>query len=91
MLWYLLDQNVEFVMRYENSGWLQKDNDAYLLRMCREDNVDGMPSVTERLRRASLQSPDNNQQIDFTRLVELFDVWLFQADHPTFAQRVNLF
>jgi hypothetical protein len=56
-----------------------------------EDTVDGMPSVTERLRRASLQSPENNQQIDFSRLEELFDVWLFQADHPTFAQRVNLF
>jgi len=66
-------------MSYENSEWVQKDYFAYLLRMWREDNGDGTPSVTEMLWRASLQSPGNTQRIGFTSLEELYSYLLSQA------------
>lgn len=66
-------------MSYENSEWVQKDYFAYLLRMWREDNGDGTPSVTEMLWRASLQSPGSSKRIGFSSLQELFDFLSSQA------------
>jgi hypothetical protein len=66
-------------MRYENSGQDQKDYFAYLLRMWREDNGDGMPYAAKRLWRASLQSPGSSKQIGFSSLQELFDFLSSQA------------